>query len=266
MTPVILTNPVVISPLESSGMRAFYVNLVSASTGIRYTNGSGEGNLYASDSYLAFYEGRGSRDRFGTTFTPRIFNGRIHYEVPGATSPTSAPGPSPTTAPPGPSPTMAPPPPLKELLTTMAGGNGQAGNFFDIEAINPISISGFSINAKPGTYTVEVYTRDGSYADDLTNSAGSWQLIQTATGVDSNGENVETPLPLLAQSIDVLPSDGKRAFYVKLNSSNIRYFVRDVALPEHLEIPSNHASSMERSGTRPFEKSPQGLNFLCEHV
>jgi hypothetical protein len=123
---------------------------------------------------------------------------------------------------PGGSPTPTPAPPLNlELTTTMAGGNGQAGNFFNIDAKNPVSITGFMINAKPGTYTVEVYTRDGPYTDDM--SGASWQLIQTATGIVSNGEGNLTPLPLLSQSINVYPADGKRAFYVKLDAADIKY-------------------------------------------
>jgi hypothetical protein len=220
LSPLVLSNPILISAGVSNGMRAFYVTLInSANTGIRYTNGSGEGNLFVQDSHLSFYEGRGSKGIIGSsisTFVPRIFNGIIHYQLPTSGPPT----PVPTVAPPVPSPTPAP---LIELMTTMQGGNTQAGNFFNIEAKNPISISGFVIHARSGTYTVEVFTRDGPYADDMTNAGGSWQKIQTLSGLVGNGETFLTPLPLLSQPINVLPSDGMRAFYVKLDTANIKY-------------------------------------------
>jgi subtilisin-like proprotein convertase family protein len=57
---------------------AFYVTLVNT-TNINYTNGGTTGDLYASDDNIEFYEGAGKAYPFGSTFSPRIFNGNIHY-------------------------------------------------------------------------------------------------------------------------------------------------------------------------------------------
>ncbi len=69
LSPLVLSNPILISAGVSNGMRAFHVTLInSANTGIRYTNGSGEGNLYVQDSHLSFYEGRGSKGILGSEY------------------------------------------------------------------------------------------------------------------------------------------------------------------------------------------------------
>lgn len=48
-----------------------------------YSNGTAVGNVYASDANLQFIEGTGQEYPFGSTFSPRIFNGVIHYSRPG---------------------------------------------------------------------------------------------------------------------------------------------------------------------------------------
>ena len=69
-----------------SGIRvAFYVTFTNTSTnadGFRYTNGVQTGNLFASDTNLAIYEGAGKRYPFTNTFQPRNFNGNIIYTTP----------------------------------------------------------------------------------------------------------------------------------------------------------------------------------------
>ena len=64
---------------------AFYVTFTNTSTnadGFRYTNGVQTGNLFASDTNLAIYEGAGKRYPFTNTFQPRNFNGNIIYTTP----------------------------------------------------------------------------------------------------------------------------------------------------------------------------------------
>lgn len=179
--------------IPAGSKQAFYITLTK--NGIRYTNGSSEGKLYVSDANLEFYEGIGKAYPFAYSFRPRIWNGRIRYAT---TSKTS----------------------IHELLTTMDSNNGQAGNMFDIEAYRKIQIVGFDINARPGTYTAQVYTRNGPYAGHETKPT-SWALIQTTT-VTSQAQNVPTPLPPLPNPIRV-DADGVQAFYIKIQSPDIRY-------------------------------------------
>lgn len=83
--------------VQAGTYRCFYVTV---SGGIRYTNGSGEGNVYANNAgELTFYEGKGSGGQFSSsTWSPRVWNGIIEYEM--ATSgPVLPPTPLPTNAP-----------------------------------------------------------------------------------------------------------------------------------------------------------------------
>jgi hypothetical protein len=166
---------------------------------IRYTNGGGEGNMFAEDANIKFFEGRGVSGSFGRTFTPRVWNGQIDYK-------------------------MAAEKEVFDFVTTMAGGNGQAGNFFDVAAASALKIRGFDINAKAGTHIVQVFTKEGTYEEDMKNEidGGLWQLIQEVTVV-SLGENVPTPLPDLDSKVSIIPGEGKRGFYIKLNTGSIRY-------------------------------------------
>ncbi|MAP53842.1 MAG: hypothetical protein CL605_02955, partial [Altibacter sp.] len=65
---------------------AFYVTPVNPTTGngFQYTNGTGVGNVWASDANIEFLEGAAKNYPFtGTTFAPRVFNGNIIYETAG---------------------------------------------------------------------------------------------------------------------------------------------------------------------------------------
>jgi hypothetical protein len=68
-----LPNPLVLG----AGVHAFYVTMSSGS--VSYTNGSTVGAVYASNSDIIFYEGLGKSYPFGSTFSPRVWNGVIHY-------------------------------------------------------------------------------------------------------------------------------------------------------------------------------------------
>lgn len=57
-----------------------YAFLVFSDFGNEYTNGSTVGNVFASNAYFEFKEGVGKGTTpFGSTFSPRIFNGVIHF-------------------------------------------------------------------------------------------------------------------------------------------------------------------------------------------
>ena len=56
---------------------SFHINVVGA--GVNYTNGTGLGNVFASNSSLEFLEGHGGSGLFNCTFQPRVWNGIIFY-------------------------------------------------------------------------------------------------------------------------------------------------------------------------------------------
>ncbi len=63
------------------GNYAFYVT--GTNTNVHYTNGTNTNNIYAQNNEIQFFEGVGKSYPFGSTFSPRIWNGTIHYEVGG---------------------------------------------------------------------------------------------------------------------------------------------------------------------------------------
>ena len=73
-TPVPLTLNVPINPAQQQG---FYVTTTAGT--LTYTNGTSLGAVYASNSDIQFLEGIGNAYPFGATFSPRIWNGNIHY-------------------------------------------------------------------------------------------------------------------------------------------------------------------------------------------
>lgn len=66
----------------------FYVSSTNTSVSQDYTDGTSVGNVFASDANLQYHEGCGLEYPFSNSpFTPRIWNGRIHY-CPGTTTGT----------------------------------------------------------------------------------------------------------------------------------------------------------------------------------
>ena len=67
----------------------FYVTSTNTAVSLNYTNGTTVGNVFASDANLQFKEGKGMEYPFcngGAAFSPRNWNGRIHYTVPSVSS------------------------------------------------------------------------------------------------------------------------------------------------------------------------------------
>jgi subtilisin-like proprotein convertase family protein len=103
------------------------------------------------------------------------------------------------------------------LTTTFAGGNGQAGNMFDVMATNNLTINSFDVSIDDGvTDDVEVYFKTGTWVGFDTD-ATAWTLLTTVTGVTSAGQDVPTPLNQTL-GVDVLAGDTV-AFYVTLTTT-----------------------------------------------
>ncbi len=64
--------------LTANTTYGFYITQTNNSN-INYTNGTTVGNVLASNADLTIYEGAGLSYPFGSTFTPRNFNGMINY-------------------------------------------------------------------------------------------------------------------------------------------------------------------------------------------
>ncbi|WP_410005989.1 GEVED domain-containing protein [Aequorivita nionensis] len=98
------------------------------------------------------------------------------------------------------------------LPTGFAGGNGNFGNMFDVNAVTDVTIDSFDINADTGaTFDVEVYAKTGTWVG-FEADPSAWTLIGTAVAVVSNGDGVATPLNLTLNY--VMAAGETHAFYV----------------------------------------------------
>jgi hypothetical protein len=112
-----------------------------------------------------------------------------------------------------------------QVTTTLfAGGNGQAGNMFVVQAHQePITIFSIDIHtySKNPNLEVMIYTKAGSFWGYET-SADGWTKICDTT-VQGLGTPNPTPIPASAiQEVTIQPGD-MQSFYVTLTTSTIRY-------------------------------------------
>lgn len=68
---------------------SFYVTMTNAGN-VNYTNGTTVGAIFSSDANIQFLQGTGNSYAFGSVFSPRIFNGVIHYATAGGYATTAA--------------------------------------------------------------------------------------------------------------------------------------------------------------------------------
>lgn len=106
------------------------------------------------------------------------------------------------------------------LNTGYPGGNGQAGNMFDVEASVSTTITGMSGNFNTGTNTVDIYYRTDSYTNSPNNAAG-W--IQAASGVTvvSTGNGAGTMIPATL-NINI-PAGSTYGFLVICTTGGVAY-------------------------------------------
>ena len=104
------------------------------------------------------------------------------------------------------------------ITTTFAGGNGCAGNMFDVAATNTLTITAFDVNFDAGTHMVSVYYKAGSYVGSET-TAGAWTLLGSDT-ITSSAENTPTRLNVGGLTI---PAGETYALYITGTDTTINY-------------------------------------------
>ena len=190
--------PVETGPLMVAGeTQSFYITGNGSGADLNYTDGTTEGAIYASNAELVIKEGKGITYPFGTSYTPRVFNGTVHY--------------------------CKQLPMLCDTIGTQFNAeNGNAGIMFDVTATaNQVNINQFFIDFTDGFVKgkVRVYTRPGTHVGFESNITG-WSLI------DSN--EVVFPLANSFESvgfpIDVSIDPGQtQAFYIYVDGAGIDY-------------------------------------------
>ncbi|MBK8464819.1 MAG: hypothetical protein IPL32_03230 [Chloracidobacterium sp.] len=205
---------------------AFYITFVDPMDQARlfYTNGTAVGNVFASDANIQIKEGTGKAYPFLNSFSPRVFNGNVHYSVGDdcpAVTPTSTFTSTPTsteTATATATSTGTPPPASclpNSVTTTFADGSANNGNMFDITAINAVRIDSFDehlLNNEP----LAIYYKPGTHVG-FENNAGAWTLAGTYSGIVANGAGVGTAVPIPVNV--TIPAGQTYAFYITYTTS-----------------------------------------------
>lgn len=179
---------------EAGNTYGIYVDLTSyaSGAGLRYTNG----DAAYENGFLRIEGGVGKDDGgfTGSTFQDRMWNGRLIYSTPEGTD---------------------------TISTTFAGGNGFAGNMFDVFAHNDARIHGFSVSVSGAgfldTIAVDVYKKSGSYVGSESNM---WNWTYVGTDYRSGGPLFGSTVQIEVGGIE-LAAGTTTAFYLHLASYDL---------------------------------------------
>ena len=236
--------------VKAGTLQSFYLTFQETTNYNRYSGGTTLGAIFKQDDNLEILEGYAKGYNFGDDYFPRMWNGQVFYEIgtiqpptspvaPPVAQPVVAPTPPPTFAPvpqpvivPTPAPVVPKPQQLptpstvattsSKLVTTFVGGNGQAGNMFDVTTNKAIVVKSFDIHTySTSSVRVLVFTKKGSYTGFETNRAEWTQICDTR--VYAVGSPNPTPIPKEAVIPVTIAAGETQAFYVTLTESKIRY-------------------------------------------
>jgi hypothetical protein len=182
-TPLDIELDIVVPP---GSTQALYVHSDLAHS---YSMGSAVGVVAASDPYLEIEEGKAGAF-WSMTYSPRVWNGVVHYELP------------------------------HTISTGATGTTQQTGCMFDLYAWSEqdVLVRRFDAHLSAGTGTVEIWTRVGSHQGHETSSSG-WTLVDSRS-VRGRGAGELTPIP-----IDInltIPAGQVQGFYLFFDN-NLRY-------------------------------------------
>ena len=115
---------------------------------------------------------------------------------------------------------------MRTLKTSLTGRNRSWGNMFDVESLNPITITDMYIHTTSTIYTkFEVWTKSGTHVDFETDP-DSWTLLGEGYTI-GQGAGYLTPLPktiLFKDTDGIRLEKGEiRAFYVRLEDPYMKY-------------------------------------------
>ena len=67
--------------VDCGGQLSLYITSTNLFTIMGYTNGTAFGSVYSADANISILEGYGKQYPFSNTYTPRVFNGTLRYDV-----------------------------------------------------------------------------------------------------------------------------------------------------------------------------------------
>lgn len=106
------------------------------------------------------------------------------------------------------------------LTTGFPGGNGQAGNMFDVSANQSTTINGIAGNFNTGNNVVDVWYRTDSYTNSPNNANGWMPLVQGAS-LTSPGNGAGTLIP--GTYSVTIPAGGTYGFLVICTTGGVAY-------------------------------------------
>jgi len=240
--------------LRAGSRQAFYITVSEAV--LQYTDGSRVNRVFVENHDMKILEGTSvARPFFGGAFSPRRFNGAIHYQLVGDTAASD------TAASTGRefggkttafavSEAMGQ---MSVLQLKMSGSSGSYGIMFDIMVDNQIVIAGIDIHTSvvDKTFSAKVFTKEGSHKGfelDVGDGISSSWKIAGETEITGYGQGRFSPLPDFQESVHVGP--GKtQAFFVILKTSELRYDTPDPALEgEEIDAYDQNLKVMRGTG------------------
>jgi hypothetical protein len=249
---VLPTGSMAAVPIRAGDQQCFYVTFSGSTNYNRFSRGVRLGRTYKSNNDMGITEvsekiaharnecwhrltksissqGYAVGYQFGQSLHPRVFNGEVFYNL--GIGSDVAPTVTPTAAKTSPAPTTPPSSQSSSLdvvATTFDGGNGQAGNMFDIKASTTVTIRALDVHTlSRSTQTIRVYTKTGSLVGSENNSS-AWTLI-CSSRVRGQGSSSPTHLPERALRPVTIPAGEVQAFYVTFTKAIIRYTTGNVA-------------------------------------
>ncbi len=191
--------------IKSGESQTFYVTFKNPD--IRYTKRNledfGETSVLNGDLEIFIGSGVGSYP-FGSLYRSREWNGKIHYiKNDQQRSPASDQE-------------------FFKLKTTFEQNNGSYGSMFNVVAFRSLAISSMDIHIREtSNFKLEIYTKLGSYIDHE-NNPDVWTKIVDTT-IKGVGVGWPTTIPSGIFPSTIISKGETRAFYVTLDSANLRY-------------------------------------------
>jgi hypothetical protein len=174
-----------------------YVTTVGG--GVNYTNGTTLGNTFASNSDITVKEGKGG-GYFSVSFSPRVFNGRLYYQLPGG----GCSGPmTPVTASVNASPTVSVTAPATVCVGQTATLTGNGATSYSWSTMQ----SGTAIAINPTVNTT--YTVTGANGV-CTSTASAFVAVDQCVGLYENSS--------VWSDLSVYPNPSNGIFVLKLNN------------------------------------------------
>lgn len=208
--------------MERGKTYGYYITSSTIDPKILYTTGTQIGRTFVSNEHMDITEGTGNMYPFGFSFGPRVWNGSFRYRTLLDHDLDNHQVSEIVSLPPTPTPVYSLLPDIGyNITTTLAGGNSQNGNMFDIVALSDIIIESFDIHTAFSSESemIKIWTKEGSYRDSELNERNEWTLICTVF-VTGQGEGNFTKINSKRISNVKINAGSTQAFYITTTGSD----------------------------------------------